>query len=180
MAANGATQTATLPITGKQGDAFDPKSGDFQLPKPPDSPPTPAEGSALALVQSDLTQLGIELTGAGDPTVDSTTNHTWYDYVQKTFATPSTSDASDASTTPSKNQTDPTTGLPLDQTGNLAAFQAQLDSIQDKLDSLNSLTDIDQMKVQSMMDERSKMLETLSNMLKSDADLSKTLRDNLK
>ncbi len=154
-----------------KGDPFNPADpgSDFQATgaTSSDAAPTP--------LQSAFTTLVGYMSSDGDPT-----KGTWFDTIQQVFPPAS---ASGKATAPASGPTAPPTdanGLVLNQTGNLAAYEASLQTIQDKLDSLNSMTDIDQMKVQSLMDERSKMLETLSNMLKSDADLSKTLRDNLK
>lgn len=74
--------------------------------------------------------------------------------------------------------------LPMDsannQRGTIDSLGASIAAIDDRMQTLKDLGDVQQMRLQSMMDGRSKILETLSNMLKSDADLSKTLRDNLK
>lgn len=75
---------------------------------------------------------------------------------------------------------DPATGLRLDQRGTLAYYQASVQAIQDKLDTLNGFTEIQQMRLQKQMEQRSKFFETLSNLLKAISQTEKTIRDNMR
>ncbi len=50
----------------------------------------------------------------------------------------------------------------------------------DQLNSLNTLGEADQLKLQELTDQRSKALETLSNLMKSLGDVRKSITDNMK
>jgi multidrug efflux pump subunit AcrA (membrane-fusion protein) len=50
----------------------------------------------------------------------------------------------------------------------------------DNPDSLGEMSEIDQMRLQSLMDQRSKMMEALSNLMKKASDTRATITDNLK
>jgi hypothetical protein len=58
--------------------------------------------------------------------------------------------------------------------------QADLDALRDKLDSLGELGEIETLRLQAAMDRLSKLLSTLSNMLKKISDTSQQIVRNLK
>lgn len=52
--------------------------------------------------------------------------------------------------------------------------------IQSNLDSLNDISQAQQMKIQMLMDQRSKLIETMSNIMKSISDTNSTIIQNIK
>jgi hypothetical protein len=52
--------------------------------------------------------------------------------------------------------------------------------IQNSLDSLNDIGQAQQMKLQMLMDQRSKLIETMSNLMKSISDTNSTIIQNIK
>jgi hypothetical protein len=59
----------------------------------------------------------------------------------------------------------------------LRAVQADL---RDQLDSLSEMGEMDSLRLQMLMDRRSKLMETLSNMLKKSSDTASSIVQNLK
>lgn len=62
----------------------------------------------------------------------------------------------------------------------LDALQKQQGELKDKLDSMTEMSETTAMRLQMMMDRRSKFMETLSNMLKKMAATSDSIKQNLK
>lgn len=62
----------------------------------------------------------------------------------------------------------------------LEALQKQQGELKDKLDSMSEISETTAMRLQMMMDRRSKFMETLSNMLKKMAATSNSITQNLK
>ncbi len=62
----------------------------------------------------------------------------------------------------------------------LEALQKQQGELKDKLDSMTEMSETTAMRLQMMMDRRSKFMETLSNMLKKMAATSDSIKQNLK
>lgn len=62
----------------------------------------------------------------------------------------------------------------------LEALQKQQGELKDKLDSMTEISETTAMRLQMMMDRRSKFMETLSNMLKKMAATSDSIKQNLK
>ncbi len=62
----------------------------------------------------------------------------------------------------------------------LEALQKQQGELKDKLDSMTEMSETTAMRLQMMMDRRSKFMETLSNMLKKMAATSNSITQNLK
>jgi uncharacterized protein YdiU (UPF0061 family) len=58
------------------------------------------------------------------------------------------------------------------------AINAQ--QLQDQLDSMNDLSELEQMRLQELMDRRAKALETISNLVKKESDTQEAIIDNLK
>jgi Arc/MetJ-type ribon-helix-helix transcriptional regulator len=54
------------------------------------------------------------------------------------------------------------------------------DELRDKLDSMSEMGEMESMRLQMIMDRRSKLLETLSNILKKISDTQKSITQNLK
>lgn len=79
---------------------------------------------------------------------------------------------------PAADNVDPATGLALDQRGTIDVFKAKMQEITDKLDSIGALSEVESIRLQSQMEKRAKLLETLSNLLKGISQVSKTIRDN--
>lgn len=65
-------------------------------------------------------------------------------------------------------------------TGTFAELDAAISTRSDDLQTLNSLGEAAQLRLQELSDQRSKALETLSNVMKSISDVRKTIADNLK
>lgn len=61
--------------------------------------------------------------------------------------------------------------------GDLRTLPAQFQS---NLDSLNDMSQAQQMKIQMLMDQRTKLIETLSNIMKSISDTQSTIIQNIK
>ncbi|MCC6809673.1 MAG: hypothetical protein IT381_19745 [Deltaproteobacteria bacterium] len=72
------------------------------------------------------------------------------------------------------------TEVPLNQTGNLEQFTAFCAQIDDKLASLSEMSELDALRLQTMMDRRSKLLETLSNLIKKLSTTDGTISANQK
>lgn len=68
----------------------------------------------------------------------------------------------------------------LRERGTFAMYEARMKEIDDQLDSLGELSEMSQLRLQRYMDARAKMFDTLSNMLKNQANLSRTLTENVK
>lgn len=62
----------------------------------------------------------------------------------------------------------------------LATLDARISADQDDLDSLGELSDIQQLRLQALMDQRSKALQLLSDLMKAADDTSAGITDNLK
>jgi hypothetical protein len=56
----------------------------------------------------------------------------------------------------------------------------QVDEAGDKLDALNELSEMESMRLQMMLDRRSKFIEALSNIMKRIADTNDAIAQNLK
>jgi putative addiction module CopG family antidote len=54
------------------------------------------------------------------------------------------------------------------------------DDLKDKLDSMSEMGEMESLRLQMIMDRRSKLLETLSNILKKISDTSQSITQNLK
>jgi len=61
-----------------------------------------------------------------------------------------------------------------------ASKQALRSTSTNSKDQLSDMSEVDQLRLQSLMDQRSKALETLSNLMKSVADTRSQIIDNLK
>ena len=70
---------------------------------------------------------------------------------------------------------DPPPGVQLVTIG---MMQANIDAADDELQNLNALGEIQQLKLQTLTDQRQKVIETLSNLIKKEGDLLKTISDN--
>ncbi len=66
------------------------------------------------------------------------------------------------------------------QTGTFADFQLMLDKKKNELDSLSELNETDSLRLQMYMDRRSKLHQTLSNLLKSFSDTKSAIVGNMK
>jgi len=62
----------------------------------------------------------------------------------------------------------------------LDALQKQQGELKDKLDSMTEMSETTAMRLQMMMDRRSKFMEALSNMMKKMAATSDSIKQNLK
>jgi len=62
----------------------------------------------------------------------------------------------------------------------LEMMQANIDAADDELQNLNAVGEIQQMRLQSLTDQRAKVIETLSNILKKEGDLLKAISDNVR
>lgn len=62
----------------------------------------------------------------------------------------------------------------------LEALQKQQGELKDKLDSMTEMSETTAMRLQMMMDRRSKFMEALSNMMKKMAATSDSIKQNLK
>ena len=63
---------------------------------------------------------------------------------------------------------------------NFADLRTVPGQIQSNLDSLNDISQAQQMKIQMLMDQRAKLIETLSNIMKSISDTQSTIIQNIK
>jgi len=72
--------------------------------------------------------------------------------------------------TPTNSTTAPTT----------AQVQAALSTIQDDLDSMNEISEMTSVRLQMLMDMRSKLLRTVSDIEKTESDTSIAITQNLK
>lgn len=70
--------------------------------------------------------------------------------------------------------------MQLNQTGTIAQFEAVIETEKGNLDSMNDMSEIETMRLQSMLDQRSKLLEALSNIMKQLSQVSETIINNLK
>ena len=59
-------------------------------------------------------------------------------------------------------------------------INAMVDQIKKDLDSMNEMSELDQLRLQMLMDRRSKMMETLSNLMKKFSDTQEDIIQNLK
>ncbi len=64
--------------------------------------------------------------------------------------------------------------------GRPTSNSATATSSKSKLDSVGDMSQLEQMRMQSMMDRRSKALETLSNIQKKQSDTSKSIINNIR
>ena len=76
--------------------------------------------------------------------------------------------------------------MKVELTGNLpdansqAIVDAQLDAIKQSLDSMSELGETESLRLQMAMDRMSKLMSTLSNILKKISDTSNSIAQNLK
>jgi Arc/MetJ-type ribon-helix-helix transcriptional regulator len=63
---------------------------------------------------------------------------------------------------------------------NVSILESIRDELRDKLDSMSELGEMESMRLQMIMDRRSKLLETLSNIMKKISDTSQSITQNLK
>jgi hypothetical protein len=66
------------------------------------------------------------------------------------------------------------------QLRSLRQLEAVKEAIRNKLDSMSELGEMESLRLQMAMDRRSKMMSTLSNMLKKMSDTSQSITQNLK
>lgn len=59
-------------------------------------------------------------------------------------------------------------------------INAMVDQIKKDLDSMNEMSELDQIRLQMLMDRRSKMMETLSNLMKKFSDTKEDIIKNMK
>jgi Arc/MetJ-type ribon-helix-helix transcriptional regulator len=59
-------------------------------------------------------------------------------------------------------------------------LEAIRDDLSDKLDGMSEMSEMDSLRLQMMMDRRSRMLETLSNIMKKISSTAESIVDNLK
>jgi hypothetical protein len=64
-------------------------------------------------------------------------------------------------------------------TGSGESMQVMIEEMQGKLDSLSEMTELDQMRLQKIMDARSKFFEMMSNMMKKRSDTASSLTKNM-
>ena len=60
------------------------------------------------------------------------------------------------------------------------AIESETDAVQDKLDSLSEMGEMESLRLQMAMDRRSKLMSTLSNLLKKISDTQSQIVQNLK
>jgi flagellar hook-basal body complex protein FliE len=61
-----------------------------------------------------------------------------------------------------------------------ADLKAVQDDLKSKLDSMSEMSEADSMRLQMVMDRRSKLLEALSNLMKKTSDTSNSMISNIK
>lgn len=66
----------------------------------------------------------------------------------------------------------------LNHMGSIEELDAYLESEKGKLDSLSEMTELDSLRLQSMMDRRAKIIDTLSNLIQKLSQTSETLSKN--
>jgi hypothetical protein len=59
-------------------------------------------------------------------------------------------------------------------------LQTQIDQLKPQLDSLSDLSDVEQLRLQQLMDRRQKLFETLSNLMKKFSDTQSAIVSNMK
>jgi len=64
--------------------------------------------------------------------------------------------------------------------GRLAELETVVDQIEDKLDSLSEMGEMESLRLQMAMDRMSKMMTTLSNLLKKISDTASGITQNIK
>jgi Arc/MetJ-type ribon-helix-helix transcriptional regulator len=62
----------------------------------------------------------------------------------------------------------------------LSILESIRDDLRDKLDSLSEVSEMESLRLQMIMDRRSKMIQTLSNIMKKMSDTSQSTTQNLK
>jgi Arc/MetJ-type ribon-helix-helix transcriptional regulator len=62
----------------------------------------------------------------------------------------------------------------------ISTLEAIRDELRDELDSMSEMGEMESMRLQILMDRRSKLLETLSNIIKKMSDTSQSITQNLK
>lgn len=67
-----------------------------------------------------------------------------------------------------------------EQAGSLQSMQNGVDKAKDQLDALGDMSELDQLRLQKLMDRRAKAFETISNLMKKSAQTGDKLIDNLK
>lgn len=67
-----------------------------------------------------------------------------------------------------------------EQTGSLQTMQNAVDKSKDQLDALGDLSELDQLRLQKLMDRRAKAMETISNLMKKVSGTAEKIIDNMK
>ena len=154
--------------------------------------PDPSGKDPQKLYDEQVGKLNTGLTGAkdawgklGDPNDESSEFRKWVreQGLDQEFNKAEAEKAKAAALAPKPKTppiVDPETGVELRQSGNLDMVTATLQGVKDKLDSLNGFTEVESLRLQSQMERRSKLLETLSNMLKSLASTKEAIIANTK